>query len=425
MVVTVMVVTAGFVSSTLLNRWLGPTRRGELGAALIVAQLLPYIASMGLSTAVVYHASPLIEGPVRALSTAIPIGLVQAAVFGALCYSLMPTFLGSKGPDVVLYGRVALISLCPSILALYLQSTYQAQQQFKAFNLLRALLPFSSLLAIVLLGLTHHVTVGTVVLVYTFAPFAVVAVAVVCASRSHYLTSAGISRSVGRRLIGYGAKAQAGDLANSLNFRLDQLVIAAWLPARELGLYIAAVSATQLGNMISLSLSMVVQPALLNVGNDVGRRRVLLRRALRNYTIAGGATLVVVSALCPLVIPLLFGAAFGKAVAPSEILVTATFVLGYKTILAAAAQALGDPWLASRAELTGLLVTALGLIILIPILGITGAAITSLVAYATQGGVLARGLRHRLTLATPIAPAPVAGAAILPPTPLPGADTGL
>ncbi len=68
-------------------------------------------------------------------------------------------------------------------------------------------------------------------------------------------------------------------------------------------------------------------------------------------------------------------------------------------MLAGGAQALGDPWLGSRAEIASAAATLILLLILLPALGIMGAAMASLVAYLFQFGLLVLGLKHAYRIA--------------------------
>jgi len=74
--------------------------------------------------------------------------------------------------------------------------------------------------------------------------------------------------------------------------------------------------------------------------------------------------------------------------------VLGTLFLGGKDVLSGAAQALGDPWLGSRTEVVSAVATVVLLLILLPTLGIMGAATASLVAYAIQLGLLVLGLKQ-------------------------------
>jgi O-antigen/teichoic acid export membrane protein len=96
----------------------------------------------------------------------------------------------------------------------------------------------------------------------------------------------------------------------------------------------------------------------------------------------------------PFAIPLVFGNAFKPAIWPTEILLIGAFFIGARDLLSGGAQALGDPWLASKAHLFALVVTVGLLYVLLPTLGIMGAAIASTAACGTQLLIIVIGL-HR------------------------------
>ncbi len=91
----------------------------------------------------------------------------------------------------------------------------------------------------------------------------------------------------------------------------------------------------------------------------------------------------VIGAAAPVAIPLLFGHEFRAAVLAAVILVPAAGVLGVNFSLQEGVRGLGRPYLVLRAELFGLLVTAITLALLLRPLGLMGAAIASLLGYST------------------------------------------
>jgi O-antigen/teichoic acid export membrane protein len=88
-----------------------------------------------------------------------------------------------------------------------------------------------------------------------------------------------------------------------------------------------------------------------------------------------------------------FGAEFKEAIFASEILLIGSLLVGARDVLAGGANALGDPWLPSKAQLYALGATVVLLCVLLPILGIVGAALASTIANAIQLTVVLYGLR--------------------------------
>jgi Na+-driven multidrug efflux pump len=65
---------------------------------------------------------------------------------------------------------------------------------------------------------------------------------------------------------------------------------------------------------------------------------------------------------------------------------------GAKEVLTGVARALGRPSIPSRAEMTGLVVTAVSLAVLLPVMGMMGAAVASLLSYGVTFLVVTVGL---------------------------------
>ncbi|MCA9334673.1 polysaccharide biosynthesis C-terminal domain-containing protein, partial [Candidatus Saccharibacteria bacterium] len=90
----------------------------------------------------------------------------------------------------------------------------------------------------------------------------------------------------------------------------------------------------------------------------------------------------------PLLLPLLFGIEFRDAVLPAIILLIAIVILGFNYVLSDGLRGLGYPGTTSIAELAGAMTTVIGLVLFLPLLGIYGAAVVSVLSYAIVALVL-------------------------------------
>jgi O-antigen/teichoic acid export membrane protein len=97
--------------------------------------------------------------------------------------------------------------------------------------------------------------------------------------------------------------------------------------------------------------------------------------------------------ILPFGIPIVFGAEFKGAIWAGEILLIGSLLIGARDVLSGGANALGDPWLGSKAQLWAMGATVILLCALLPVLGIIGAAIANAAACAVQLGVIVYGLR--------------------------------
>jgi O-antigen/teichoic acid export membrane protein len=185
-----------------------------------------------------------------------------------------------------------------------------------------------------------------------------------------------------KKLLGYGIKVHIGSLAGILNLRLDQLLLSIFLPPTVLGLYVVAVTVGSGASLVALTIaSWVAFPRLSNLPSGA-----LKAQTLGRFMRVGGlATLFSVAILfiaAPWIITFFFGAAYGESVNMARILILAAIPLGCNAVFTAGFKAYDLPAVASSAEVVGLAVMALGLLILLPNFQAVGAAWASLLAYS-------------------------------------------
>ena len=96
------------------------------------------------------------------------------------------------------------------------------------------------------------------------------------------------------------------------------------------------------------------------------------------------------------IISLFFGSAFRPVADVARVLLVAAVILGMNRVLSAAARGIGRPLDAGIAEGLALLVTILVLAVLLPIYGLLGAAVASLLAYLVSTGWMLHKTRRAL-----------------------------
>lgn len=379
----------GLVTTVLLARWLGPAGRGEVAAVLLWPALLIYLFGLGLIPSVLYHAAS--RDPDRVLGTAIAYGLPLSALAMGTGYLLMPTLLARQSAGVIAASRLYLWVIPLGIMSQYCLSVLQAQLRMPAFNALRLVIPGGYMLGAIGLKMAGALTPRGIVALQLWLGVVTLLGALVALWRAGLARGVRIDRALTKPMLAYGIKVHAGNLSQVANLRVDQAFVANGLPAAQLGLYTTAVGAAGIVGILSNAIGTVVTPSIAR-GHSAAAKADKVRAAFRSYWIGGLAATVCLAAAMPFLIPLVYGPGFKAAVGPAIVLVFATFVLGAKEVLASAALGLGDPWLGSRSEIISAVVTFTLLAALLPVLGIMGAAIASLAAYATQLVVVIHGL---------------------------------
>jgi O-antigen/teichoic acid export membrane protein len=92
--------------------------------------------------------------------------------------------------------------------------------------------------------------------------------------------------------------------------------------------------------------------------------------------------------LTPIVIPALFGSSFSGSIASAYVLVLASVFLGVSYIISESILGLGLTRGPLKAGIVGCITTGISLAILLPRLGIFGAALSSLIGYSSMASVL-------------------------------------
>ena len=382
------------VNSILLSRWLGPNGRGEIAAAMLWPTLMVYLSSMGLIAAIMYFTALPESRPRQILANAMWLAPTQGAVAILAGFFTLPWLLHSQTAAVIAASRIYLLVIPLSLLVQYGISILQGQMRIITFNWLRIILPAGYLTGTVVLMLAGRLTLLNIIILHLLLNVVVLIATFISLSRAGLHLRFGIDGSLANKMLKYGAKVQVGGITGMVNASLDQVLMAALLPPDRLGLYVVAVSAAGLAQVFSQAVQMVLTPSITQK-ESLAERTAVLQGAFRRYWSLSFLVTLGIAAMLPLAIPLVFGANFKEAIWPAEVLLLGIFFIGAKEVLGGGAQALGDPWLGSKAQGVSLVVTVTLLYLLLPPLGIMGAAIATAAAYWTQLVVVAYGLRQK------------------------------
>src|SRR5215813_13057129 len=98
----------GIVNSILLSRWLGPSGRGEVAAAMLWPAMLISLSSLGLISSSLYF-SALPKSRLQPLfSTAVVLSVAQGLFAISIGFVILPLLLPSQAKSVVSASRVYL-----------------------------------------------------------------------------------------------------------------------------------------------------------------------------------------------------------------------------------------------------------------------------------------------------------------------------
>jgi O-antigen/teichoic acid export membrane protein len=367
------------VGGVLAARLLGPAGRGELAVAVAWAAILTVIASLGLPQALTYSVARDTSGVGRVFHTSLLLLALQNLFILVIGQVVIALWLARLQPAAVRSAQLYLFSIPAGMLLTYLSSIAQGLQRFRLFNAFRAASSTGYLFALslaLLLGLNQ--ARGLIALMLAFQWFVAAAALVIFVRQVR--PRGGLDWAQARELLQYGLRSYWGSLSWMANLRLDQFIMSAFVGLNALGLYAVAVSYATVIFPISGAFAMVIFPRVAQDNYGGARSRIV--RALKLNLLASGTAALGLGVVAHILLPLLFGSQFAPAVIPAYVLLVAGVFLGCSYVLSDGLRGLGFPGIPSLAEAMGVVVTVGGLLLLLPLAGVRGAALVSLLSYA-------------------------------------------
>jgi O-antigen/teichoic acid export membrane protein len=380
------------VTGIVLARLLLPAGRGELQAVQTWGFVLGTVAVLGVDQSVVYYVSRRRDDAGSIMVTSMVVVLAASLVFTAVAWLAVPTLLQEQSDATKDLARLFSLIIPVYALSVLPMQALRAVNAFAHWNVLRVLASGMWLVLVIGAWATGHLSVA--VLAWGF--FATQVIFFVVASAIGMRAARGpfrIRPAMFGSLLRFGLPSVMGTVPQLLNLRLDQMLLVAFVAPQQLGLYVAAVAWTSVLYPALSSLGPVLFPRIASETEPAERFR-LMAKGFRSVIVVTTAVVAIVLVITPVGVRLLFGAAFDGAIPAALILVTAGGVLAVAGVLQDGFRGLGRPAEVLWSELIGLGATGLMLAVLLPPLGIVGAALASMVGYTTTVVVLLVRLRR-------------------------------
>jgi O-antigen/teichoic acid export membrane protein len=394
----VLLAALGMVSGILAARLLGPHGRGQLSAIQTGPVFIALLAAMGMPEAVVYYSAKEPDKAGRFLGSAITVSSAAAVPLIILGYFLAPVMLHAQSPSIVRAGRWYLAIVFVLLSEGMMVHPLRGRADFLWWNLMR-LMPAATWILVLVVAWAGR----------RAEPIFVAAGALIAQALLIIPFSGIVRRRVPApfspdarecpAMLRYGLPCMMTSVPQTLNLRLDQMLMAALLPPRDLGLYVIAVAWSGAAAPLLNAVSAVTTPAVASAA-DHGQGARRLATGARGTAALALALCLALEVLTPFAIVFLFGERFRDSIPAALVLVPAAGVLGFNLVLQEGLRGLGRPYAVLKAELAGLAVTAVALAAMLRPMGIMGAAFASLAGYSTVTTVLL--LSARRYAATPL-----------------------
>lgn len=386
-----LVIGAGLGLAILLARVLGPQGNGRYALALLLPTMLSTLLNLGVAPANVYFLGRGSVSVRRALSVTLRLWLVLSAlgVGGGILAVLVWGQVWFSGVPILLLW-FALSSFPVTLLQSFLVSLLQGVQDFRRYNLVSLVAPVLTLgfvlVTVLILGW------GVVGAVASFFAANVVSLLVsLWALKPHLVQSqvtqdgmseTDVSETYTTELINYGWKAHLSNILAFVNYRADILLINFFLTPVSVGIYVVAVQLAERMWVLSQAVSTVLLPRLSQLHQDAAKQQELTSLVSRwVFAVSVVAALLLASLAAPLIL-LLFGRDYSLAISTLLWLLPGVVLGSVARILSNDLAARGRPDLNLYVSLVVVSVNISLNLLLIPRMGITGAAIATTLAYS-------------------------------------------
>lgn len=372
-------VLLGFPEAILVAHALGPQGQGIYRLALLIPALMGMVVNLGLNFANVYFVGQDERNArvavANSLWASVILGCAAILLYAPLAGLIHDRFL-SDSPQYL--EAIGVVMLPISLMNYNLAHVFNGLKQFRPTSIWTICTAVLTLLGAALVSVLGLKATGMVALYALVVPVATIAVYLWILRRRGLLSLRGDLQQW-LRSIGYGIRGTVANLLQFLNFRLDSLIIAAFLGATEVGLYSLAVLLTELLWLTANAVATILFP--VTAGQSPAQASRLAAQACRHMLWVTLAEAVILAASARWLVPLIFGQEFAPSVLPLWLLLPGTVALAIPIILNAHMAGRGRPQIGALSAGISLVATVALDLILIPRLGIAGAAIASSVAY--------------------------------------------
>lgn len=382
----ILLALLGLATGILAARLLGPQGRGELAAIQIWPSFIATVAMLGLPDALVYFSAREHDKAGSYLGSAMSLAVLSSVPFMVVGYLAIPMLLSAQSAEVIKAARWYLLLVPLFALVGMPYHPLRGRHDFGFWNALRLTPNIGWLSVLVLAWLLGRAE----------PQFVAVAYLVALSLLFFPVTYIVVKRVPGpfwpdtrkwKPMTHYGLPSVVSSVPQMLNFRLDQMLMTALLPAQVLGLYVVAVAWSSAVQPILIAVGTVLFPKVASLP-DRGQQALAFAQGTR-FGVFGAIVLAIIFILLtPWLFPFLFGDQFATATAAALVLIVAAALTGVNSIMEDGLRGFGHPTAVMWAEFGGLVVTAISLWFLLRPLGIMGAALSSLLGYTVVAGLL-------------------------------------
>ncbi|MFC4558016.1 flippase [Virgibacillus kekensis] len=381
----VLSIIIGLLSMIIIARYLGPEGQGSYSLIILIPTMLYTFLNIGIEVSTVYYVGKktvsLNDGYKTNLFLSLALSFIGIIAGLIVIFGFSEKFAGIDQTLLLLI----LIVLPLYMLKQFLQSIFQAKQDFTAFNSVLILGQGSILIFVTIFLVLFDLGLGFALLSYGLGQLVALITVLYLLKKKYglWINKGKFSKQHYKNSIKYGLKSHLSNIMSFLNYRLDILLIGFFLNATSVGFYTIAVSIAEKLWILSKSISAVLFPRIASSNDEDDKNNItsMVSRMVFAISAVGGVVLFFISGF---LIELLFGNEYGASIEPFKILLPGIVLGSMARLISNDIAGRGKPEINMYTSICMVITNVILNILLIPKYGIEGAAYATTVTYTVN-----------------------------------------
>jgi O-antigen/teichoic acid export membrane protein len=384
---------AGVGVQSSLAWFLMPEGRGQYAACVVVfASLLTLVCALGQEMANVYYIGAKKLTPSQAMTQSLIMAVLISFIACMIGYLLTLTSLPFLNKAPLALFRYSLLCIPAMLFQLYLTRIFLGMGKVSTFKYLIVGVQALLLIGLLITGAIGKLDVKTAILIQAGANATIALMALGLLIFHHGCRITRLELDPLLRSLGYGGRYYFGKLATLLNVQMATIILSfSAVRPDQLGLFSAAIALSSQILIIPGAIQIAMLP---RVAADSKGESKMVAQSVRLCLVCCSIMTLVLFILSKPIITIFLSARFLPVLVPLWVLLPGVIFQSISRILPAYFAGIDRPQITSAVLVLSVVANLILIHLLLPIWGLTGAALANTVVYAAEAIVMGLAFQH-------------------------------